>query len=151
MTTTKLTTHADERSSYILIVNFYDENGAAATPLSAVWTLTDLNGVVVNGRKQVEISPLKAASYIPLRGMDLGIERGFTGKELDRMVLIEATYSSEFGVLPLNGECRLTIDKLKAIPVTESPSVSPSSSVSPSASVSPSMSPSASPSPSVGP
>ncbi len=53
-----LTTNAVEKSTYIVTAAFTDEDGDAVTPNAGlVWTLTDMNGVVINSREDVSISP----------------------------------------------------------------------------------------------
>lgn len=102
-----LTTRAVEKSTYAISVSFFDENGVAVTPKSVLWTLTDLAGMVVNGREQVVAVPALAVDIV-LSGNDLALG---TDTKQQRLVVIEATYDSTLGNdLPLNESIVFPID-----------------------------------------
>jgi hypothetical protein len=104
----RLTPEADERSTYIITVDFIDSDDNAVVPSSASWTLTDATGSVINSRSGVSISPL-AATRIVLSGLDLAIQS--TTDDRIRLLLIEATYSSDDGSnLPLRAQTSFNIN-----------------------------------------
>jgi|SRR3990167_9583028 len=107
-----LSTHAKERSTYVITVAFTDDEGAAVTPTSATWTLTDLDGNVINERSAVAITPLSTSATIVLTGDDLVI--GTYGEE--RELLVQAVYDSDLGDdLTNNQAVRFVIDGFVAV------------------------------------
>ena len=61
---------AKDRSSYVVQMDFTDEEGNAVVPVSVTWTLTD--GVdVVNRREDVSVAAPAATTYIAIHGADL--------------------------------------------------------------------------------
>ena len=99
---TRLSTKAVEKSTYVVTVAFTDEDGAAVTPDSITWDLTDSSGNVVNSRSSVSIAVPAASNDIVLSGDDLAIPRpGILG----RILTIEAVYDSDAGSnLPFKDE-----------------------------------------------
>jgi hypothetical protein len=93
MAVTKLLPNATEESTYAITVSWYDESDNAVTPSAATWTLTDLNGNVINSRLAVAIGSLSTSNTIVLKGDDLAI--GANG--IDRQLLLEYTYTSDLG------------------------------------------------------
>lgn len=86
-----LTPVAKEGSTYTIKVQFTDQDGDAATPKSATWTLKDSDGNVVNGRSGVSISALDATVYITISGNDLTAN----GKKMEELTItINAVYDS---------------------------------------------------------
>lgn len=102
--------NAFEESTYAITISFTDETGAAVTPSSATWTLTDSQGQVVNSRSAVSISSLAASKTIALSGNDLSLA-GYFGVE--RVLTVEAVYTSSLGSgLPLKQEVHFNITPL---------------------------------------
>ena len=134
---TQLSLHAVERSTYIVIASFKDENGTAVVPATIKWSLTDGAGNIINDRAEVEIETPASSVAIVLYGADLELP----GVDRKRVVTVKSTYdSATYGDgLPLRDDAEFIIDNLIALP---------SSSQSPSSSLSPSVSPSTSASPS---
>jgi hypothetical protein len=109
---TKLTEKAIERSTFVILVSFYDTQGSAVTPTAANWTLTDRDGNVVNGRANVDVLALGTEITILLKGDDLQVlPSGVT-----RILTIEAYYDSVLGTgLPVKDECRFEVHNLARI------------------------------------
>ena len=83
---------AREKSTYTVTVSFFDENGTALAPTTAVWTLSKLDGTIVNSRENVSIASPGTEEVIVLTGSDLAI---IDGDELEaRALTVLATYSS---------------------------------------------------------
>lgn len=108
----ELTTHAIEKSTYVITVVFTDENSVAVIPTAATWTLTDWNGIVINNRSAVAMSPLASTYNVVLSGLDLAIQ---TGESLvgHRLLTVQATYNSSLGTgLLLKAEVEFVVDSL---------------------------------------
>ena len=103
---------ATEQSSFKVEATFYDESGNAVAPDTMTWTLTDLDGSVVNSREDEVIAAPSSTESILLQGDDLAVDGNDPVK---RIVTFEGTYTSaEFGAgLPLKDESVFTI-----IPIT---------------------------------
>lgn len=100
-----------EKSTAVVRVTFFDENGNNATPTSVTWTLTNDLGTVVNSREDVVSTP---GTYVDilLYGDDLDI--GSYGQ--NRVLTVKSIYDSSLGNdLPLNGEFRFAIEDLLKI------------------------------------
>lgn len=109
-----LTDKAIEESTFVVTAAFTDEDGGAVTPNSATWTLTDLEGNVINEREDVSISP-DTSVYIVLSGDDLAMQGD--GPSEDRLLLVKALYDSAKGSnLSLNGAVQFTIVGLTSVP-----------------------------------
>ena len=68
-----LTPNAEERSSYIVRVSLFDENGDAVLPGAVTeisWSLRDSEGTVINNRLDVPVTPAPSFSIV-LTGDDL--------------------------------------------------------------------------------
>jgi len=92
----QISTVADEQSTLVLLITFKDEQGADAVPTSATWTLTDQDGIVINSREDVAISPIAATVKIVLTGTDLALAIHAASK-YKRYVTISAIYDSSAG------------------------------------------------------
>jgi hypothetical protein len=102
--------NAVEKSTYGITVPFVDEDGEAVTPTTAVWTLSDDRGNVINSRSDVAISPLASTVQIVLTGADLALSANDRGH---RRFTVKATYNSSLGSgLALNSEVRFWIEPL---------------------------------------
>lgn len=105
---------ASELSSYIITLSFTDETGNAVTPDSVKWTLTDLDGNVINNRQDVVISSLSSSVPVVLEGDDLLV--GVNYRLEKRMLTIEGTYTSSIhGELPITGAVIFTIDHYRGL------------------------------------
>ncbi len=106
---TKLTLKANELSTYIITVEFTDEDDQAIVPTSMTWTLTDRLGTVINNRQDVSIFDLSAAVDVVLSGNDLRVVS--TGET--RILTVKAIYDSGSGTsLPLNDEVEFAVKNL---------------------------------------
>jgi len=106
---------AVERSTFVVSVSFFDEQGMPVVPDSCVWTLIDERGRVVNDREQVPILSLSADVDILLRGDDLVVINQRRSEE-SRRIVVEATYTSALGSgLPNNQEYLFTVKNLAYI------------------------------------
>jgi len=109
----RLSTKALELSTYVITVAFTDEAGAAVTPDSITWDLTDSDGNVVNSRQTVAIAVPAASNNIVLSGADLAIPRA---EILGRILTVEAVYDSSMGNnLPFKDEVIFEILPLKNV------------------------------------
>ena len=108
--------YAVEKSTYIVTMNFQDENEESVTPTAATWTLTDESGNVINSRDDVALSGLAAEMEVVLSGDDLALADGFSGNAEKRIFTVEATYNSDLGVgLPLRDQLEFPVYNLGAI------------------------------------
>lgn len=100
---------AGEESTLVITATFTDENGDAVTPQTAKWTLSDLDGTVINSRTEVAIGSLASEVDVVLSGDDLALQSTTdTGR---RAFLIEATYNSALANdLPLNEEVQFDVN-----------------------------------------
>lgn len=98
-----------EKSTIVFRISFLDENGNDAVPTAAHWTLTDKDGLVINGKRDIPISPLAATVPIVLSGDDLSLE-GISAQKYKRIVTVQATYDSSLGTgLPLTEQIAFQI------------------------------------------
>ena len=113
---TSLTVDAQEKSTYVVNCAFKDEDGQDVIPTSAVWTLTDEDGTIINSREDVVIASLAASVNIVLTGDDLEIDTGFAGTAQERTITVEAVYDSDLGTgLTLKAAARFNIENLIAV------------------------------------
>ena len=94
--TIKIKERATEASTYLVTLTVTDEDGTPMTPNTAVWTLVDQNGVVVNSREDVVFDSLGPTMEILLYGDDLLLP----GTDVDdefRTIVAEGTYDSSHG------------------------------------------------------
>lgn len=105
---------ATEEGTYILDFEFEDEDEVLVVPTAMAWTLTDVNGIVINNRTSVAINPLVSSGSIVLKGDDLAIPSG--ADESERIVTFVGTYNSSLGTgLPLTDHVKFPIDNLAGI------------------------------------
>lgn len=108
--------YAVEESTYKITLNFTDDDEDPVAPVTATWTLTDMNGAVINSRLDVAISSPSAEEIIALSGDDLALSAGFTGVSERRIFTVEATYNSSLGSgLPLKDQLIFPVFNLGAI------------------------------------
>lgn len=111
-----LSTKAKEESTYIITATFTDEDGNSVTPTSLSWTLTNIDGTVMNSRSAVSISTasLSGSMNIVLSGEDLSMES--TSSTETRIFTVEGTYNSSLGTgLPIKDNIKFKIEQLRSI------------------------------------
>jgi hypothetical protein len=102
--------YAGEESTLVITATFFDENDDPVTPKTANWTLSDLDGTVINTRSDVDLAAVLATEIdIALSGDDLALQNATdTGR---RAFLVKSTYDSALGNdLPLNEETQFDIN-----------------------------------------
>jgi len=109
-----LTTKVPEQSAIVMTAAFTDAAGDAVTPSSITWTLSQVDGTIVNGRENVAIAAPAASNDVTLSGDDTAVIAEF---EHRRVWTVKAVYTSTEGAdLPLNDEAEFWIDPLVKIP-----------------------------------
>jgi hypothetical protein len=109
---TELAQKAAEEGTYAVTVSYFDEAGAAVTPNTAAWTLTDTSGVVINERADETIVTPATSNVIVLSGDDLII--GSHG--VKRHLLITGTYDSSLGDdLPFRAQVNFEIEDFSGV------------------------------------
>lgn len=109
MTITILTTPAEEEGTYVVNMEFRDEDNVLVSPVTGTWTLTDLYGNVINSRTAVVIAVLDTDIDVVLSGNDLAIDDSITD-DIKRRVRFKGTYNSSLGNgLALTKEAEFTI------------------------------------------
>ena len=95
--TIKLKKRATEESTFSIVVSFLDEDEEALAPNSVNWTLTTLDGTVINDR--LSQSETAASSItVTMGGEDLKLLTTEAGMEyVKRLVTIRALYDSDVG------------------------------------------------------
>jgi hypothetical protein len=102
------TKKANEESTYVVVVKFYDEEGDPVIPTSIAWSLTDSAATAINSRTAVSVSPA-ASINIVLSGDDLAL----ASSDRKRILYINAAYTSSYGTgLPLREEIVFEIEPL---------------------------------------
>jgi hypothetical protein len=86
-----LTGRANQGGSVGMKITIVDENGDALIPTAATWTLTDLEGNVINSRTDVAISPLASEMTVLMSGDDLQIADETNEYEI-QLFSFEGTY-----------------------------------------------------------
>jgi len=111
---TTLSEHAQEQSTYIVSTSFLDSEGAAITPTSVIWTLTDEHNTIINGRDAVNVPSPTPVVDIVLAGDDLAILED--RPVCVRYLTIEALYDSAHGTdLPIKDQIVFYVDNLRAV------------------------------------
>lgn len=104
--------NAQEEGTLVLNIAWYDEDGNAVTPSAATWTLTDLDGNVINSRQDVSISSLSTSNDVVLKGDDLAI----SPYGVNRQLLAKWTYTSSAGSgLPATHAYQFKIDNMSGV------------------------------------
>lgn len=110
-----LPTKANEKSTFIIVVSFKDEDGDAETPTSVTWTLTDSDGNIINSRQDVSIAAASTINVV-LSGDDLQIVNENVSSPVSRILTIKAVYNSTLGNdLPLKEQIEFSINNLVVI------------------------------------
>lgn len=99
---TELLLDAREEDTYAIVATFTDENGDPATPATATWTLTNMEGTIINGRENVNITSPSSEETIVLSADDLALDTDEVGGA-NRILTVKATYNGSLGNgLPMN-------------------------------------------------
>lgn len=95
-----------DESSAVATFTYTDEDSAAVTPASVTWTLTDVNGNIINSREDVSIAVPSTTNSVMLSGDDLNRDDG----EI-RVITCDAVYTSAtYGVgIPLRDQGQFKI------------------------------------------
>ena len=110
----KLKKIADEESSYFIIIEPFDEDDAAETPITLTWTLTDVMGNIINLREDVAITPLSTSMTVILTGDDLSIPEDKS--PVTRLFSVKGTYDSDLQAgLAITGYVQFDIKANKTI------------------------------------
>ncbi len=103
--------HANEKGTYKMTAAFTDSAGNAVTPDTIIYTLTNVEGTIINSREAVSVTPATSVN-VTLSGHDLAMQSGESGS-VERIFTLEAVYDSDEGSnLPLNEEAIFIIDPL---------------------------------------
>jgi len=82
---------ANEGSSFYPTIYFWDEEGAAMTPTTLYWSLTDMNGNVINSRSAVNVAAPGTSLTIALGSADLVV----LGNDIaSRLITTYGTFTS---------------------------------------------------------
>ena len=105
---------ATEKGSFKITFVFKDESGNSVAPDVMAWTLTDLDGSVMNSKTNVSISSPSSEESILLQGDDLAIDGN---DPVQRLITAQGTYTSaELGAgLPLIDQSEFTIIPVKIV------------------------------------
>ena len=106
----KISVHAREGSRYTISVTFRDEAGGLVIPTALTWTLTDLDGNVINDHDAEAVTPSESTEDIVLGTTAVTIIAGQTN---ERCFLVEWTYNSTYGTdLTAKEQAVFVIDNL---------------------------------------
>ena len=104
---TRLTTLADERGTYIVKVDFEDEDGNGVIPDSIKYTLTDPKGAIINSLSSVAVGTPATSVNIELTSDDLAV---LNRRNTRRKLLIHAVADLQIGSnRDIYGECEFEI------------------------------------------
>lgn len=110
-----LRTIAEEEGTYIIDISFLDEDDLPVTPVSINWTLTTLDGVIVNARNKIAIGIPAATVAVVLSGNDLKLLEHTTSFSW-RLLTVKAKYNSSLAPgLPLHGAVRFKVRNLRLV------------------------------------
>ena len=113
---TVLSTHANEGGTYVVNIATTDEDGEVKVPETLSWSLTDIDGSIINSRDEVNIASPTASEDVVLSGDDCAIQAGETELEVTRIFTVKGTYNSTLGNdLPLRGRCYFVLENYEAI------------------------------------
>jgi len=98
-----------EKSAIGIRIMPENESGGAVIPTACTWTLTDMDGVVINSRNAVVITPLSSSMTVWLSASDLAITEGHYREA--RLFTVEATCNG----LPWKRECLFYVANLVAV------------------------------------
>jgi hypothetical protein len=104
---TYLSGFADEKGTYGIAATFTDEDDAALTPDTLTWTLSTLDGTIINGKQDVAIVTPASTTTVVLSGDDLAV---LTDDNRVRRFTLEGTFTSDLGAgVPLKAECQFQV------------------------------------------
>lgn len=86
-----------EKSTLILSVAAFDENGSATVASGVVWSLTDEDGTPINARSDVSVPGSGSAFSIVFSGLDTLLETlkaDGTSDDGERIVVVKGFYNS---------------------------------------------------------
>lgn len=103
---------ANEEGTIVITATVTDASGTAVNPTTMLWTLTDLDGVVINEKEDEVITTPTSSEDIVLSGDDLPT----SGLDRRLILLTKGTYTSTEGSgLPFNDEVEFWVVDKKAI------------------------------------
>lgn len=99
-----------EKSTLVITATFTDEDGNSVAPNPYLfWSLTDLEGNIINGRDSVYVAVSETIKIV-LRGNDLALS---ADKDEYRLVTVEGTYDSALGDnLPIKKSIKFLVKNL---------------------------------------
>ena len=107
---------AKEKATYVITLNFEDEDGDPVVPDSITWTLSTAAGDIVNSREDVAVAVPAASVDIVLSGDDLAVLTGETNTVVSRRMTVEAVVDTDAGNdLPVKDEVIFVIENLLAV------------------------------------
>ena len=107
-----LSVRANEEGTIVITAAVTDAAGAAVAPTTMLYTLTDLDGTVINSVEDENIGTPEASEDIVLSGDDLPTD----GSDRELLLLVYGTYTSTEGAgLPFNEQVRFWVNDLKAV------------------------------------
>jgi len=114
LTIAKLDDHAVEKSTFIVVVTLTNEEGNAAIPVSLTWTLTDVNGTVINEKENVSVETPASVNNIVLTGDDLAVTE--SESKVKRLFTVQGTYNSDLGAgLDFKDSIAFDVKNLKVV------------------------------------
>ena len=106
--------YAREGGTWSKPVSFTDEARDAVVPDSITWTLSKINGDIVNSREDVDVVPPASSINITLSGDDLAVA---DDEDVVRVLTVKMVYDSSIGNdLPQNDKTTFNIIPLSQIP-----------------------------------
>lgn len=109
----RLTTKAPEKGTYIVTVAFTDESGDAVVPDSMKWRLTDMDGNVINSRSTVAVSIPAASNNIVLSSNDLAVnDPTNTRRKLSVYAVVDLDVGNNY---PVRDEVEFEIDNFVGV------------------------------------
>ncbi len=113
--TTVLDLVALEEGTYVINAAWLDEDSLPTIPTTALWTLSDDLGNVVNVREDVPVTGISTTNDILLKGDDLAMSATYHGSK--RVFLVKGTYNSTLGSgLPFRVQIEFDIENLVKVP-----------------------------------
>jgi len=104
-----ITIRPNEKGLLALTATYKDHTGTAVTPATMTWTLTDVNGSVINSRSAVAIASISTSNTIALSGSDLAT----SGSNRDLICTFQGTYNHALGsALTMKESVRFTVENL---------------------------------------
>jgi hypothetical protein len=107
---THLSVAAVEESTYVVTAAFTNEDGDPVIPSTVVWTLSDIDGTIINSRENVAETPATTVNIV-LTGDDLAVSGSYT-----RIVTVIALYNSDYGTgLSLKAAASFNLENLVVV------------------------------------